>query len=125
MEQPPIPQRLREKVVHALRAAADALEAGEDKTKRLVWMHDAPDESYEEHDSAVDAEFNAERAIAPDDDEYHPDIGGTSWGVYVKVQWADVEVMERNEHGDTPREAGFDFDEWWEVTLEDAWEEKP
>ena len=109
----------RKQIVHALRQAADAIEAGADAHPCVTFMSLTVD-GFESAGTVDECEDRAQEAVQPDG-EYDPDVLSTSWGVYVEVECADYEEIERDIDGQTPRERGHDFDAWWNVWLRAAW----
>ena len=113
----------RTQIVHALRSAADAIEAGADTHPCILFASETVD-GFETDDIVDKAEDRAQEAVQPDG-EYDPDVLSTTWGVYVMVERADYEVTTHDTEGCTPRELGYDFDEWWNVWLRAAWPSTP
>ena len=111
----------RAQIARALRAAADAVERGE-TPHQIEWLSDTYD-GRDDHNSAADAEAEAKRMCEPKDGEYDPDVGCVSWGVYVAVEYAHVDVVDTAESRTQCGERNVD--EWWEVFLVDAWPDAP
>lgn len=105
-------------VLRALRAQIKQIEDGiETSTYYVQGIDDL------EHGMVlIEAENYAECQIEPDG-EYPEEVNLVSWGIMVPVEIAHVDVVSDDNMGEAAKAYGFD--EWWDVSLVDAWPDCP
>ena len=97
---------MKDKILAALRAAIETIEAGELAGIRFVTLYAEGEDFHDTADDAeseAEAELDARRDESTDDTGWHEGTGNIGWGIYVPVQ-----VVDAIDRGPDPSRPQFD-----------------